>query len=181
MVLGFFVPYFERLVIRLPTPPCSQIISKSPRLVPAPHCETYQIHRTTDKGILHTRTILGTSTTNLDNTVLLNVVACKLELTNVFPPRDPRYQLESIPTPMISTPKLTFTRNVGSDNLARTQANSCNLTFTRVRLLGLGHTSLNTDTLKTRRALQRRRTTPTSPLTSPDTPTDLVVCSLNNG
>lgn len=109
---------------------------------------TTQIHRTTNKGILHTGTILSTSTTDLDHTMLLDIVA--------------------------------FTRNISSNNLPRTQPHSCHLPLTRVRLLRLGNTSLKTNTLQPRRTLQRRRSTTTSPLSSSNTATDLVVRSADD-
>jgi hypothetical protein len=45
-----------------------------------PEIQTYQIHTTTNKGILYTRTILSTTTTNQNNTVLLDIVAYKNNL-----------------------------------------------------------------------------------------------------
>ena len=76
--------------------------------------------------------------------------------------------------------KLTFTRNISSNNLPGTQPHSCHLPLARVRLLRLSNTSLKTNTLQPRRTLQCRRFTATSLLSSADTAPDLVVRSADD-
>jgi hypothetical protein len=109
-----------------------------------PETQTYQIHTTTNKGILHTRTILSTTTTNQNNTVLLDIVAYE----NNF--------VLAIPLFQSNCNNLTFTRDISRNNLPGTQAHTSNLPLTRVRLLRLGNTSLKTNTLKPRRSHKRR-------------------------
>lgn len=110
---------------------------------------TYQIHGTTNKVILHTRTILGTTTTNLHNTVLLDIV--------------------------------TLTGDNSCNDLAGTQTNTSSLALTRVRLLGLGNTSLQTHTLQRRVVFQGRGPTAASALTLTAASADLVVGCADNG
>ena len=60
------------------------IIHKS-RLYHQYSTSTYQIHRTTNQVVLHTRTILGTTTTDLNDTVLLDIMSYKYLILAIYP------------------------------------------------------------------------------------------------
>lgn len=51
-----------------------RLLSSVLRTASVPTSNTTQIHSTTNQVVLHTRTILSSATTNLDDTVLLNIV-----------------------------------------------------------------------------------------------------------
>ena len=63
-VLGFFVPYFDREVILLPTPPC-RVLAMSSHAICA-H-ETYQVQCSSNQMVLHTRAILRSSASYHDD------------------------------------------------------------------------------------------------------------------
>lgn len=112
--------------------------------------ETYQITSTTNQVVLHTRTILGTTATNMHHTVLLDVVA--------------------------------LTGDNSCNDLAGTQTNTSNLTLAGVGLLGLGHTSLQTNTLQRRVVLQGWGSSAARALALAAASADLVVgCADNRG
>lgn len=130
---------------------------------------------------------MSTSTTDLDNTMLLDIVACTRKISKTFRKEKTSTGTESTVSysqhqsnPIQLQVNLTFSRNISSNNLPRTQPHSCNLPLARVRLLRLGDTSLKTNTLQTRRTLQRRRSTATSPLSGTNTAADLVVRSADD-
>lgn len=120
--------------------------------------------------------------------MLLDIVACRRKLAKIPSKKDqhrkqnPQNPQNPLPntSPIQLQVNLTFTRNISSNDLSRTQPHSCNLPLTGVRLLRLGNTSLKTNTLQPRCTLQRRRSTTTSPLSSPNTATDLVVRSADD-
>lgn len=124
--------------------------------------------------VLDTGTILSTSATDLNNTVLLDVVtynrAISLQSLNQT----------TVAVQVESQSIHTFTRNDRSNNLASTQPHTSNLTLSRVGLLGLRNTSLQTHTLERWVILQRRGTTPARLLTNSAALTDLVVCRTDN-
>jgi len=84
--LGFFVPYFDRLVALFPTPPLFQLAIALPYLEAFSHphtlrplmleknCNTHQIHSPPDQMIPHTRTILTPSSSDQDYTMLLYIM-----------------------------------------------------------------------------------------------------------
>lgn len=117
--------------------------------------------------------------------MLLDIVTCTRKLAkknprNEIPAPGNRIHRILFPTPIKLQVNLTFTRNISSNHLPGTQPHSCHLPLTRVRLLRLSDTSLKTNTLQPRRTLQRRRSTTTSLLSSPNTATDLIVRSADD-
>ena len=71
--MGFLVPYFDREVILLPTPPCGEISVLKGKMV---NRMTNQIQGTSDKMVLDTGAILRTTTTDQNDRMLLDVVTC---------------------------------------------------------------------------------------------------------
>ena len=79
-VLGFFVPYFDLDVIRLPTPPCFPLAHFRPEECSA----SYQIQCPSDQVIFDTRAILRSSATYHNDRVLLHIVACIAPLAKLI-------------------------------------------------------------------------------------------------
>lgn len=61
-VFGFFVPYLDRLVILLPTPPFHIMLDAVPHGVQK-H-QSYQVHSASNQVVLHTRAILRSASSN---------------------------------------------------------------------------------------------------------------------
>lgn len=94
-ILGFLVPYFERAVTRLPTPPYTTIIStQSTSQTPPTQVKTHQIKSPSNQMILHTRTILTSASTHQHNRMLLHIVSyaktVRTSLPNTRSPNHPQ-------------------------------------------------------------------------------------------
>lgn len=111
-----------------------------------PVTDTAQIQCSSDKMVLDSGTILGSTTADEDDTVLLDVVA--------------------------------FTRNISRNHTSTTQSHSGSLSLSRIRLLRLRNTRLETHALQLRPVVQRRRSSLTRGLRHTTSLSDLIVCSL---
>lgn len=107
--------------------------------------DAYQIHSTSNKLVPHTGTILGTTTTNQDNRVLLHIVAYAQRMLVVALPC------------VYPSSEHTFTWDVCPHQLSITQPHPSNLALTRVGLLGLRNSDLDADALHLRTVLQLGR------------------------
>jgi hypothetical protein len=92
-VFGFFVPYFDLDVIRLPTPPYGLLVV----FFLQEACRTYQVQRSSYQMVFHSRTILRSSTSNHYNRMLLHIVAC---IPRQLVPQPPSWSY-AIPSPGI--------------------------------------------------------------------------------
>ena len=140
---------------------------------------TYQIHSTTNQMVLHTRTILSSSATNKNNTMLLDIVTY---------PTSSSQSLSQFTWAGIGNAKgkksrreHTLPRNISRNNLPTTQPNSRRLPLPRIRLLGLRNPRFQANTLHLRPVHERRRPRSPRTLRNPAPPAHLVVCCLADG
>lgn len=137
-VLGFFVPYFDLDVILLATPPCELLVS----LTTSDSNMTYQIQRSAYQMVLHTRTILRSSTSYHYNRMLLYIVPCNAISSCQFTPLSP---------PMLCH---TFTRNICRNDFPSTQSHPRNLPLPRIWFLRLRCADFQTHTFQLGSVLQ---------------------------
>lgn len=136
--------------------------------------------------ILDTRTILGSAAADMDNTVLLDIVTCKQTKISKTNSRSlsAKTKTKTGPGNNKRTGKKrshTFTRDNRTNNLPRTQPHTSRLPLTRVGLLGLRDTSLETHALHSWVIRERRRPRAAGALSGADTATYLVEGGASNG
>lgn len=94
---GFFVPYFDRLVMRLPTPPYMPTSVFLSAIEQYGTCMTYQIHSTSHKMIPHTWAVLRPAPSHQYYRVLLHIVTCT-QIVNHHSTVHPMHKLLNIPS-----------------------------------------------------------------------------------
>lgn len=148
--------------------------------------------------VLDSRTILGSATANEDDTVLLDIVTCREhQLASMTRMTFQKHRIILVssslfislfsnpPNPKgknhIAVGTRTFTGNISRNHTPTTQSHSCRLPLSRVRLLWLRNTRLQTHALHLRPIMQRRRSSLADGLRNTTSLSDLVVCCLGAG